>query len=223
MGLVAVHAAVRFGGLKDASMIPLSMAIVWPLPWLLSPKEGRRAIGLRRPDRLIWFLFGSVAAAVTMALCALAAWALAGDGPANWFVHHALSLRDILLEIPSDLSALSQYWIVTGPALVFSPLAEEFLFRGYVMESVSRRWNNRAGMLVQASAFALVHLAHYGLAPFNPLLILVWLPSMFFVAIVLGWIVRRSGSLWPAVVAHAVFNAAMNGVVFWQMPGMLGL
>lgn len=221
--ILFLHAAVRFGGLEDPSLIPLSMMIVWPLPWVLSAKHGRRMIGLRRPDHLIWFVFGAAAAAATLALCALTAWAAFSNGASNWFVHHALTLRDILLDAPADMSAMEQFWIVTGPALVLSPLAEEFLFRGYVMETFSNRWGRRTGMLSQATAFALVHLAHFGLDPVNPLLILVWLPSMFVAALVLGWIVRRSGSLWPAIVAHAVFNAAMNAVVFWRMPGMLGL
>lgn len=221
--LFVIHAAIRFGGLQDPSLIPISMMMIWPIPWILSAREGRSAIGLRRPDHLIWFVFGSLAAAVTLVLCALAAWAAFGTGGANWFVHHALMLRDILLEVPADMSIAVQYLIVTGPALIFSPLAEEFLFRGYLMESYSRRWGPRSGMIVQAGAFTLVHLAHYGLNPFNPMLLAVWLPSMFLAAVVLGWIVRRSGSLWPAIVAHAVFNAAMNAVVFWRLPGMLGL
>lgn len=221
--ILSVHAVMRFGGLQDASLIPLSMMIIWPIPWLLSTPAGRRAIGLGRPDRLIWFVFGVAAAITTLVLCALAAWAAAGDGASNWFVYHALSLRDVLVGVPADMSPLIQYGIVTGPALVFSPLAEEFLFRGYLMECASRRWGYSAGMHGQATAFALVHLAHFGLDPFNPMLILIWLPSMYLTAIVLGWIVRRSGSLWPAVTAHAAFNAAMNAVVFWQLPGLLGL
>jgi len=221
--LFTVHAAVRFGGLRDPYFIALSMAMIWPLPWILSPRDGRRAVGLRRPDHMIWFVFGSLAAAVILVLSALAAWAAAGNGAANWFVHHALMLRDILLEVPVDMSAVEQYLIVTGPALVFSPLAEEFIFRGYLMESISRRRGASSGMMIQAAAFSIVHLARYGLNPFNPLLVLVWLPSMFFTGIILGWIVRRSGSLWPAIAAHAVFNAAMNAIVFWRLPGILGL
>jgi len=39
-------------------------------------------------------------------------------------------------------------------------------------------------MITQAIAFALVHLVHYGLVPFQPVLILFWLPSMFVVALI---------------------------------------
>ena len=58
-------------------------------------------------------------------------------------------------------------------------------------------------MLIQASAFALVHLAHYGLDPFQPELIAIWLPSIFAVGLLLGWIVIKSGSVLCSVVAHS--------------------
>jgi hypothetical protein len=78
------------------------------------------------------------------------------------------------------------------------------------------------GMGVQAAAFAPVHLAHYGLLPFQLLLIAVWLSSMALAALAFGWIIQKSGSVWCAVVAHAAFNAGMNGVVFVLLPGLIG-
>ena len=41
----------------------------------------------------------------------------------------------------------------------------------------------RDGMITKATAFALVHLAHYVLGPFQQGLILFWPPSMFVVSL----------------------------------------
>ena len=63
-------------------------------------------------------------------------------------------------------------------------------------------------MIVQAALFAIVHLAHYGLVPWQPTLILYWVPSMFVAGLVFGWVRWQSGSLWPAVLAHSVFQSS---------------
>lgn len=118
---------------------------------------------------------------------------------------------------------MTRFGMVTGPAMLFSPFAEEFLFRGFLQTSVSMRWGSRVALVLQAMAFGLIHLAHYGLFPFQPSLIAVWVPSMFGVALVLGWIVQRSGSVWPAVVAHSFFNLGLNGLVFVLLPDLVGV
>jgi len=46
---------------------------------------------------------------------------------------------------------------------------------------------------------------------------------MFFVAMVLGWIVVKSGSVWVAVLSHGFFNIGMNGVVFLFLPDIVGV
>ena len=222
-GLFVVHALLRFGGLWNPLYIPLSMILIWPLPWLLASPAGRRRMGFRMPKSGRWFVLGPTVALGVLALCAAIAWGFFGSGTANWFVHHARTLQVPLDRLPPGTSVLTQFGVVTLPALLFSPLAEEFLYRGVILTSVSARWGTRVGMGVQAAAFALVHLAHYGLAPVQPLLIAVWVPSMALAALAFGWIVQKSGSVWCAVGAHAAFNAGMNGLVFVLLPGHVGL
>jgi membrane protease YdiL (CAAX protease family) len=59
--------------------------------------------------------------------------------------------------------------------------------------------------------------------PVQPSLIAVWLPSMFFVALVLGWIVLKNNSIWVAVLSYGLFNFGMNGLVFLLLPDLLGV
>jgi membrane protease YdiL (CAAX protease family) len=89
-------------------------------------------------------------------------------------------------------------------ASFLAPLAEEVAFRGYLLSAL--RTHLRPGAAIAASSvlFAAMHL--------DP----VRFPAVLFLGIFLGWLAWRSGSLWPAVAAHAANNglgsiAVMNG------------
>ncbi len=218
-----VHAAIRFGGLWNFQFIALSMVVVWPLPWLLCAREGRADIGLRAPVSWWWMLSGPAASLAVLGIGAATAWALFGSGSDNWFAHHAAELGRIAGGVPPGLTPSALFWSLTVPAMIFSPLGEEFLYRGFLLRVGAARWGDRAGNLVQAAAFAIVHLAHYGLLPFQPAVVGLFLPTNFVVALVLAWMVRRSGSLWVAVVAHSVYNLGLNAVVFRVVPELVGM
>jgi membrane protease YdiL (CAAX protease family) len=79
-------------------------------------------------------------------------------------------------------------------AVIVAPLCEEIAFRGYLASAFLSR--HRPAFAVGASAviFALIHLDPVrGLA-------LVLLGAVY------GWVAWRSGSIWPAVIAHATNN-----------------
>jgi membrane protease YdiL (CAAX protease family) len=220
-GVFGVHVLIRFGGLWNPLWIPVSMMLMWPLPWLLSPRPARRLLGFRAPRAVGWFAWGALGAIGALGVCAAAAWVAFGAGESNWFVHHARALQEPLSRVPEGMSLLGRFAVVTGPALLFSPLGEEILFRGYLRSVLAARWGEVAAQWGQAIAFGLVHLAHYGMMPLQPVLIALWVPSMVGVGLVFGWVVRRSGSVWCAVAAHAVFNLALNAMVFWALPGVV--
>jgi membrane protease YdiL (CAAX protease family) len=211
--VVAGHVLLRFGGLWSPPLVPLSMVWVWPTPWLLSDRADRRAVGFRLPAPH-WFPIAGLVGIVLVAVCAGVAWGPYGSGANNWFARHAVALGTSAEGIPAGATLSQVFWFLTIPAMIFSALAEEILFRGYLMRAIGRVHGPNAGLIGQGAAFALIHLAHYGLSPFQPLLIPVWLASMFGVGLTLGLLVRRSGSLWPAMLAHAVFNLLMNVVSF---------
>jgi len=84
-----------------------------------------------------------------------------------------------------------------GMALVASamaPLAEEIAFRGYLLSALRTRLPPRAAIAASAVLFASMHL--------DP----VRFPAVLFLGLFLGWLAWRSGSIWPAVAAHAVNN-----------------
>ncbi len=75
------------------------------------------------------------------------------------------------------------------------PLAEELLFRGLLYGWMRRHLGVLASASLSALLFAAVHA-------------IPWLiPSFFAIGVVLALLYERSGSLWPAVVAHGSYNA----------------
>ncbi|MDA2808311.1 CPBP family intramembrane glutamic endopeptidase [Nocardiopsis suaedae] len=79
---------------------------------------------------------------------------------------------------------------------VLTPIGEEFLFRGVVTNALLR-YGPLVGVLGSSAVFALFH-------GFNFIL-----PSAFIVGVVAAEVMRRSGSIWPAVAVHTVNNTAL--------------
>lgn len=90
--------------------------------------------------------------------------------------------------------------VVLGVTLAYgalgAPLAEELIFRGMFLQVLHRHASTWTALLVQGSAFGLVHIADP--AAVVPLSVL---------GIGLGWLRLRTGSLWPCIVLHAGNNA----------------
>ena len=79
-------------------------------------------------------------------------------------------------------------------ASVLAPLAEEVAFRGYLLSALRTRLPPGAAIAASSALFAGMHL--------DP----VRFPAVLFLGLFLGWLAWRSGSIWPAVAAHAVNN-----------------
>jgi membrane protease YdiL (CAAX protease family) len=80
---------------------------------------------------------------------------------------------------------------------VVGPLLEELLLRGVVVGAVARRFGVWPAILACSLAFALLHASLWSLLPLTVL------------GVGLGWLAARSRSLWPAVVAHILYNAVL--------------
>jgi len=77
---------------------------------------------------------------------------------------------------------------------LLAPLVEELVFRGLLYGWVAGRWGTGVAWIVSSVLFAVAHVepAHA---------ILVFPLGLWF-----GWLRRRTDSLWPSLVAHAVNN-----------------
>lgn len=98
-----------------------------------------------------------------------------------------------------------------GAALSYAVLAtalpEEFLFRGLIAGALFRRFSFWTANALQALIFLLPHLLILLVAPS------LWflMPGIAVLALTLGWLRQRSGSIGPGVLAHAASN--LGGVL----------
>lgn len=77
---------------------------------------------------------------------------------------------------------------------IITGIVEEYLFRGIVMTRLSRICGTVANVMISALIFAIVHL--------NPISFL----GIFILAVFLGFLFKRSGSIVPGMIVHAFFN-----------------
>lgn len=107
---------------------------------------------------------------------------------------------------PGDYAGQALFFI---GAAVLAPIGEEVLFRGYLFGSLRRlARDSRIGIAIAYGVSALVFALSHSLAATEGLIGLL-VPS-FLIGLVFAWGFDRSGSLVPAVIAHAI----NNGVAF---------
>ena len=86
---------------------------------------------------------------------------------------------------------------MTVMAGIVAPFAEELAFRGLLFPWLRARLGLPVSALLSALCFAFLH----G--------VVLLVPALTMVGIALALIYVRSGSLWPAIVTHGVFNTLM--------------
>lgn len=98
--------------------------------------------------------------------------------------------------------------LVVASAVVAAPLAEEFFFRRVLQGWLEKKLPADDGRTAVAVASALFAAAHAGQG-------LAFVP-LFPLAVVLGGIARRTGSIVPCILLHALFNTVSVALLVWQ-------
>jgi membrane protease YdiL (CAAX protease family) len=115
--------------------------------------------------------------------------------------------------IPTVALGRDMPWV--APGNVLQAAAQELEFRGLLLGALERvtprPWMANLG---QALFFGLAHIAVQYEGPAGP-----FVPVTIALGFVLGWITQRTGSLWPAIIIHAVGEVAVAVAV---LPGLYG-
>ena len=156
---------------------------------------------LTRAEQLSWKKV-SVGSAVLATIAALCIFPIIGIPLETLFEFDAsiLAVMDAAFKNSSPLL----FGVLTVLAVV-AAVGEELLFRGAVQTRLTERWGAWPAILVSAGLFGLAHLD--------------WIQGGFALlfGIFLGWTVKRSGSIVPALVAHSVNNLlACLGARYWS-------
>jgi membrane protease YdiL (CAAX protease family) len=221
-GVVRIALVLQANVTGSYQVVSLVFVAMIALPLIMLTREGRPRIGLARPSRWRWVvpaLIAGVAMALTVHAAATALWGRTLSHP---FAYIARSYADVPAS-PSDEDRLIYFIIFAVIGMLFSPIGEELLYRGVAHESIAAGLGDRRAAIIDAAAFAVTHLAHFGLVflagawAFLPLPALFWVSAMFLASLAFYGFRRLTGSLVGAVTAHAGFNLAMNWVIFYAI------
>ncbi|MCC7245824.1 MAG: CPBP family intramembrane metalloprotease [Saprospiraceae bacterium] len=205
----------------DYSKIGWIMLVSALAPFVFLNKQGRRSIGVVRPRNVTSLLKAFVVGSGFAFLLYFMGEMLYGNTLENWYVYIGKSYN-IPDNMPSD-QKLIMFSIMALVGMTFSPIGEELYFRGIVHASFAKSFGENKASVMDALAFSITHLAHFGLVFINDqwrLLIipgLIWVASMFLVSILFNFFKTKSGSLLGAMVCHAAFNLAMIYAIFYLL------
>lgn len=215
---VLVLQANQSGNYAPIGAIMFISALV---PFLFLSREGRNRIGIRSASNAGGLLLALAAGLVLSFLLYLLGTGLYGDTLLNWYSYIGRSYA--IPEGTGGQEKLILFLIYAGTGMVFSPVGEEFFFRGIVHDSVAASAGERRASLVDGLAFAFTHLAHFGLVfnegtwQFYPIPAILWVASMFAVSLVFIQMKKRTHSIWGAVACHAGFNLGMIWCIFYLL------
>ncbi|NLF43251.1 MAG: CPBP family intramembrane metalloprotease [Bacteroidales bacterium] len=135
----------------------------------------------------------------------------------NIFITFALNYINNFIpldEISGSYQELSEIIMSGNTVLIFitvgimGPLIEEVFFRGLVYSELRKVLNAPAVIVIQAFLFAVYHMN------------LVQGLYAFVIGVVLGIVVYKTGSIWPAIVIHVSFNS-INVIIGKALPKSL--
>ena len=200
----------------------LIFVVMWFLPFIFLNKSGRNAIGIKRSARVSWLLLGLVLGMLACIPLFVLGYSLYGLDISNWFVYISNSYRGGL---PGDLSETRfvYFSIFAVTSMIFSPIGEEFMYRGFIHQCFETKLGSKRASEIDSAAFALTHLAHFGIIftgtewKFYPIPAVLWVICMFWISRGFFFIKQKSGNIWGAVLAHAGFNLAMTYFIFYYI------
>jgi len=88
-------------------------------------------------------------------------------------------------------------------AVIVAPIAEETFFRGFIFTGISKRWGYSWGVVISGALFAVAHVLNVALYPSEA----ATLVPIFILGMLLAWLYKRTGSLWPCIFAHFAYNS----------------
>ena len=218
IGFSVMRATGALGPSSLRWLMPLSFCLMAILPWVLLTHEGRRQIGLQKPESFSFYLLAIIAGAGAALFCFALGYLLFGTAVDNWFMNIGNSYKAMM-----DTSAMS-FWmlslIFTIPAIMFSPIGEEIFYRGQLQKTLEQKFSINISTVIECALFALVHQVHHGIIKtasgltFLPVSGVIWFVLMFLVAWMFASLRSKSGSIFVAILAHIIFNVTMNTTIF---------
>lgn len=185
---------------QDISFVAAAIATAWivsrPAPW---------QFGLRKAKTGPWLTTGITVAGYVSFLMLSAIWAVALG------LDEQDDLPDELGADESTIAMLAVAFLVA----VMAPLAEEFLFRGFMYPALRNSIGVAGGAIVTGIVFGAIHLGSSPVGFLVPLMVL---------GAILCVVYQLTHSLYPCIVLHCLNNCVAFSVAMgwsWQIPVLM--
>lgn len=201
--------------------IGLVMAISAIAPFIFLSKYGRKEIGIKKPQNLKWLLVAFACGIIASVSLYFIGEILYNNSYQNWYRYVAKSYKIPETITQTERNVMFGIMAITG--MTFSPIGEELFFRGIVHSSFAKSIGEKKASLVDASAFALTHISHFGLVFINSkwdffaIPTIIWVASMFFVSLLFFAFRKKSDSILGAILCHSAFNLGMIFCIFYLL------
>ncbi|MCK4546400.1 MAG: CPBP family intramembrane metalloprotease [Candidatus Eisenbacteria sp.] len=119
-------------------------------------------------------------------------------GEIFWIQGRIIPIPAWYLDAMENLVALGRgqdLWLGVLALSVLPAVGEESLFRGFVLSGLERRFGRVGALCLSGVLFGLIHVDIYRFT------------AVCLLGVFLGWVTLTSGSLYPAMVIHAINNA----------------
>lgn len=189
------------------------------VPFIFLSKAGRAQIGLIKSNAYGMLIAAFIIGIALSLFLHVIGKLLYEDSFQNWYAYIGESYKIPEVISASDKFTLFLVMAITG--MIFSPIGEELFFRGVVHGSFAKSIGDQKAAIVDSLAFALTHIAHFGLVFINGNWIfyfvptLLWVIGMFLVSIAFFQMKKSSGSILGAILCHAGFNLGMIYCIFY--------
>jgi membrane protease YdiL (CAAX protease family) len=175
--------------LGDGAMIGVAMLL--GKAWLGSSPS---ALGLTRFARLPQFWIG-----IGTGIALIFVSNIASGIQAHFFGSHPEKVAELLLTHHGTANFIYDMLSVA----VIAPIAEEYLFRGIIFTGLAQRMPVALAIVVSGIVFGAAHLDLWNIFP------------LAVIGMGLAMLYRRTGSLWPNIIAHATVNTVALVAVYW--------
>ncbi len=204
------------------SRIAVIFILMWFTPLIFLTKDGRRSIGIKNPVNYSWLLYSFLAGIAICTIMYFVGIGLFKLSYNNWFVYISKSYH-ASGAVFNDKQRLTNFLIYSFTGMTFSPVGEELFYRGIVHGSFAVTFGEKKASIADSTAFALTHLAHFGIVyifgvwQFLFIPALLWVFFMFLSSILFFQCKKKTGSILGAIICHAGFNLAMMYFIFYHI------
>ncbi|HEV3222888.1 MAG TPA: CPBP family intramembrane glutamic endopeptidase [Puia sp.] len=195
---------------------------MWLSPVIFLSKKGRKYIGIKKPTNYYWLLYSFISGAAVCIVIYAVGVLLYKHTISHWFVYISRSYSASGISLSSS-QKFTYFLIYSITGITFSPIGEELFYRGIVHGSFAMDFGENKASILDSLAFALTHLAHFGIVyipggwKFLIIPALIWVTSMFISSRIFFICKEKTGSILGAIISHAAFNLTMMYLIFYQI------